>query len=70
MNLRSLNTELETNNSNLEFAKRTIGILQKGNPVNQKLLNEAVGLKRQIELKISELVREIAKAEKNAKKNR
>lgn len=70
MNLRSLKAELAKNQANLKFAIRTINLLQKGNPVNQKLLNEAVGLKRQIEEQIKLLNRDIGKLKKDAKKKK
>lgn len=68
MNLRSLSAELKRNEANLEFARRTINLLRKENPVNQKLLNEAVGLKRSIEETIKLLEKDIKRLTKNAKK--
>ncbi len=70
MNLTSLMAELKKNEANLGLATRTINLLQRGNPVNQQLLNEAVGLKRQIEEKIKLLKKDIEKLKKNAKKKK
>lgn len=62
--------ELKKNEENLEFAKRTISLLQKGNPVNQKLLNEAVGLKQEIEKRIALLKKDIQRLTKIAEKKK
>lgn len=68
MNLKSLQADLKKNETNLEFAKRTINLLLRGNPVDQKLLNEAVGLKRELERRIGQIRKDIKKVTKNAKK--
>lgn len=64
MNLRSLKAELTKNKANLEFAKRTIALLKKANPVSLSMLKEAVDIKQQLEKRIEELKKDIAKAEK------
>lgn len=64
MNLRSMKNELAKNKANLEFAKRTINLLKKGNPVNKDLLKESVLVKQELERRIVELKKAIAKAEK------
>jgi hypothetical protein len=70
MNLRSLKNDLIRNENNLRLAASTISLLRRAKSVDVQALGEATAIKKQIEERISELKKQIAKAEKNAQKKK